>query len=216
MVRAVRLRLGSRLPEGFADLPKHRRNFSEGGLRIQLCSGTLATGPMEQQLLTNPLLLTPAAAENRTGWLRLDVAAQHLVLPAQGCFVIAEGTAGPQETFVRRRSLVRPPDGQQPPEDFLFSKHDRPTGKGTRVFRYEELQQADGTLRLAATNLFPALAYLVVAAPSACHSWLRVSTGKQTQIWRAVTEQQASTRQHLPDSTIYDYNYELELEVEEL
>lgn len=216
VVRAVLLRLGSRLPEAMKDLPKNRRNLPEGRLHLWLSPGTNATGPATgQNLLAQKLLLTAATAAEKKGWVRFDVSDQRLVLPAAGVFVVAEGlptTAA--EAFVRHRSMAAPYDGKTPPQELDFQK--MKPGKRTRVYLYEELREADGSLRLVSSHSFPTLAYRLVDTPPECHSWILVSRRGQAPAWQSVPQDMAPWRRANPDASSADYNYELELEVEEL
>lgn len=216
VVRAVRLRLGSRLPEVMKDLPKNRRNLPEGRLHLWLSPGTNANGPAaEQNLLPQKLLLAAETAVDKKGWLRFDVSGQRLILPRAGVFVVAEGLPTTSaETFVRHRTLIAPYDGKTPPQDLDFRRV-RP-GKGTRSYRYEELRQADGSTRLVPTHSFPALAYRLVDTSPECQSWILVSRRGKEPVWQSVPQHLAPMRRANPDSSNADYNYELELEVEEL
>ncbi|RSK40973.1 hypothetical protein [Hymenobacter perfusus] len=216
VVRAVRLRLGSRLPEAMKDLPKNRRNLPEGRLHLWLSPGTNANGPAaEQNLLPQKLLLTDETAVEKHGWLRFDVSAHRLVLPRSGTFVVAEGLpTTATETFLRHRILTTPYDGRTPPQDLNFQKIQ--PGTSTRSYRYEELRRPDGSTRLVATASFPTLAYRLVATAADCRSWILVSRRGQPPIWQSVPQDMAPMRKANPDASSADYNYELELEVEEL
>jgi hypothetical protein len=216
VVRAIRLRLGSRLPETLKDFPQSRRNLPEGRLHLWLSPGTNATGPAAgQNLLPRKLLLTAETAVDKKGWVRFDVSASRLVLPRSGVFVVAEGLPTTSaETFVRHRTLTAPYDGKTPPQDLDF-RQVKP-GKGTRSYRYEELRQADGSTRLVPTHFFPALAYRLVAASAECYSWILTSHWRKEPAWQSVPQDMAPMRRANPGVSSSDYNYELELEVEEL
>lgn len=215
-VRAVRVRLGSRMPTSMVDLARHRRNFTEGRLALRLSPATPAGTPAETNLLAAPLLLTAEAPEQqRDGWVRFDVADQRLVLPVQGVFVIAEGLTQPDEQFVRSRVLIRPVDGRTPPED-VTRQNRRPAGKSTPIFQYEEVQPAGGgASRLVLSNAFPAVAHRSVRTAAECQSW-QWRTGPRGG-WKALALQNAEFRQYGGKAaSIVDYNYDLVLEVEEL
>ncbi|AHJ96241.1 hypothetical protein [Hymenobacter swuensis] len=216
VVRAVRLRLGARMPETVQDLPKHRRNLPEGRLQLWLSPGTLTAGPeTARNLLTQPLLLTAETAVEKKGWLRFDVSSQRLLLPRAGVFVVAAGLPTiPEETFVRHRILAATYDGKTPPQDLDFRKIQ--PGTSTRSYGYEELRRPDGSTRLVATTTFPTLAYRLVNTAADCHSWLLVGRRGQPPSWQSVPQDLAPMRRALPRESVSDYNYELELEVEEL
>ncbi|MBG8552527.1 hypothetical protein I5L79_03165 [Hymenobacter sp. BT594] len=220
LVRAVRVRLGSRMPEKASGLFETRRNFQEGRVHLWLSPGTRAQAPeAAQNLLAQKLLLTPDNAGEKKGWLRFDVAAQRVVVPAQGLFIIAEGlTTQPQETYVRRRILVRPLDGQTPPEDLDLHHPKLKKGESVRTYSYVEVSQPSGSQRLAATGLFPTLAFRMVEGSGQCQSWVwRPLVVNQPARWMPVTEVQAGLRKREPKATYaLDYNFDLELEVEEL
>ena len=173
-IRAVRVRLGAREPEKLMDLARHRRQFTEGRLSLHLSPATASGQPAETNLLPTVLLLTPKESEqNQDGWVRFDVAAQRLTLPANGVFVVAEGlTTSPEEQFIRHRTLIRPADGKTPLED-LNAQNRKSNGKGTTVFLYEEVQTAGGGPgRLVRTDQFPAIAHRTTDNPAQCQSWL--------------------------------------------
>ncbi|NVO30743.1 hypothetical protein [Hymenobacter lapidiphilus] len=218
VVRAVRVRLGSRPPTAAKDVPKVRRNFSEGAIRLWLSPGSQTGGPQPaQNLLAAPLLLT-ANTTAKKGWVRFDVMQQRLVLPARGLFVVAEGETTGSETYVKQRSLARPLNGKNLPEDIDFQKAKPKKGhKGVETFRCVELRRADGSSRLALTNAFPTLAYRQVPAPANSQSWIRrIRQPDKTVFWRSVPQDLAPLRKAFPEVSAPDYNYELELEVEEL
>ncbi|RSK32504.1 hypothetical protein [Hymenobacter metallilatus] len=216
VVRAVRLQLGSRMPEAVHDLPKHRRNLPEGRLHLWLSPGTMTTGPVaSQNLLPQKLLLTAETATQEKGWIRFEVADQRLVLPTRGLFVVAEGLPTTDtETFVRQRVLTAPYDGHTPPQDLDFRKI-KP-GQSARSYRYVEMLRSDGSARLVPSSSFPALAYRLVATAAECHSWLLVDHRGQPASWQSVPQDLAPMRRALPNESVSDYNYELVLEVEEL
>ena len=215
VVRAMRVHLGSRFPKSAKELPKARRNFSEGTIRLWLSPGSPSGGPRpDQNLLAAPLLLT-AETPAPKGWVRFEVADQRLVLPAQGLFVVAEGEPVGAETYVRTRSLVRPLNGKTSPEDVDFTKI-RP-GKGVTVFRYVELRRPDGTVRLAAVSEFPSLAHRLTERSADCYTWVRRLKHPDNSLrWQSIPQDLAPMRAAMPDVSTSDYNYELELEVEEL
>ena len=107
-----------------------------------------------------------------------------------------------------------PYDGKTPPQDLDFRK--MKLDKGIRSYPYEELRQVDGSLRLVSTHSFPTLAYRLVDTPPECHSWILVSRQGQIPTWQSVPQDLAPWRRANPDASSPDYNYELELEVEEL
>ncbi|TYZ06885.1 hypothetical protein FY528_16560 [Hymenobacter lutimineralis] len=219
-VRAVRVRLGARTPEKASGLFEARRNFQEGRVALWLSPGTRTLAPdATRNLLAQKLLLTPDNAGEKKGWLRFDVADQRVVVPAQGLFIVAEGlTTHPQETYVRRRMLVQPLDGKTPPQDLNLQNPKLKKGDGVRVYSYAEVAPPSGPPRLAAESLFPTLAYRMVEEPGQCQSWVwRAPTGKQPARWMSVTEVQTALRQREPKATYaLDFNFDLELEVEEL
>ena len=216
VVRAIRLRLGSRMPEAMKDLAKNRRNLPEGRLHLWLSPGTNDNGPSaEQNLLPRKLLLAAETVVDKKGWLRFDVSDHQLVLPRSGVFVVAEGLPTTSaETFVRHRTLIAPYDGKTPPQDLDFQQIK--LEKRTRSYRYEELRQADGSLRLVPTHSFPTLAYRLVDTSPECQSWILVSRRGKEPAWQSVPQHLAPMRRANPDSSSSDYNYEMELEVEEL
>ncbi|WP_460503243.1 hypothetical protein, partial [Hymenobacter agri] len=181
---------------------------------------TPAGEPADTNLLPAALLLTPAlAAQHAHGWVRLDVSALHLVLPTAGVFVVAQGLPTPNgDQFVRSRTLVRKPDGQTPPEDLSPQNH-RPNGKGTPIFLYEEVQPAGGgTSRLVPSHAFPAVAFRSLAPADAARSWQWLRSGPaRTGRWSTIQQNNARLQKALPSAhPRRDYNYDLELEVEEL
>ena len=219
-IRAVRVRLGARLPDGPTDLLGARRVFDEGCLGLRLSPATPTGEPAETNLLPALLLLTPAAAARHAhGWVRFDVQEQRLVLPATGVFVVAQGLPTPNgDQYVRSRTLVREPNGRTPPED-LSSHNRRPNGKGTSVFLYEEVQPAGGGApRLVPTHAFPAVAIRSLAPADEARSWqwYRFSRDKAGQ-WTTIQQTNTRIKTTLPTAPpVRDYNYDLELEVEEL
>lgn len=217
-IRAVRVRLGSRLPDGPADLLRARRTFGEGRLALRLSPATTAGSPAETNLLPVPLVLTPAGAEQHDhGWVRFDVSARHLTLPATGVFVVAAGLPTNEgDQFVRTRILVRPLDGQHPPED-LTRANMHTSGKGSEIFQYEEIQPAGGgATRLLPTNEFPAVAQRSLGAGVAPQSWYWGRSGKDSSRWFSHIEGNALFQKFKTTKMpIYQYNYDLELEVEE-
>ena len=217
-IRAVRVRLGSRLPDSPADLLRARRIFGEGRLALRLSPATVGGSPAEANLLPAPLVLTPAGAgQHDHGWVRFDVSAHHLVLPATGVFVIATGLPTNEgDQFVRTRTLVRPLDGRHPPED-LTRANMRAKGKGTEVFQYEEVQPAGGgPTCLLPTNSFPAVAQRSTDAGEAAQSWRWHRFNKDSSRWFSSVEDNALLQKINPTKVpIYQYNYDLELEVEE-
>lgn len=217
-IRAVRVRLGAGLPDNLTDFIRRQRRFHEGRLALHLSSATASGAPADADLLSAPLLLTPAAsARHERGWLRFDVAEQHLIIPAAGVFIVAEGlTTSPDEQFVKHRSLLRRPDGRQPLEDY-DSKKTTSNGKGTQVFLYEEIQPAGGgPTRLVPSDEFPALAHRTVGTAADCRSW-RWQQGPSRSGWIAMGAETAVLRQRSAAfAGLKDFNYNLELEVEEL
>lgn len=205
VVRAIRVKLGTRIPEAPEDLPKHRRNLPEGRLRLWLSPGTLTTGPeASRNLLREKLLLTAETAE-RKGWIRIDVADQQLVLPRSGAFVVVEGLpTTDEETFVRHRILANPYTTTTQPKDLDFQKIQ--PGKNVRSYLYEEIRQADGSLRLVSTHSFPTVAYRLVKLPTECHSWLLVNRSGQVPAWSSVPQNLVMLRQALPDAAGKEYN----------
>ena len=218
-IRAVRVRLGSRMPENMTDLARQRRRFLAGRLALRLSPATAAGAPTDRNLLATPLLLTPEeSARHAHGWVRFDVADQRLTVPAGGLFVVAEGlTSGDDEQFVNHRSLVRPADGKTPLED-LSPTNRRANGKGTTVFLYEEIQPAGGgASRLISSHHFPAVAHRTVSTPGECRTWRWSKWDGRQHSWKSVAAQHAEIRQRSPTLTnLTDSNYDLELEVEEL
>ena len=215
-IRAVRVRLGARFPLNMVDLVHARRNFLAGRLAVRLSAATATGQPGEANLLAAPLLLTPAQSEGQEqGWVRFDVHEQRLLMPTAGLFVVAQGlTTAPEEQFIRHRFLVRPADGKTPPED-LGPANRKPKGKGTAVFLYEEIQPTGTTAtQLVPSANFPAIAHRSVATPAECRSWQWV--GGLRNGWQFLGTMHAEMRQHASARQMLDYNYDLELEVEEL
>jgi hypothetical protein len=215
-IRAVRARLGSRNTKNVADLARHRRNFLDGRLALRLSVATATGQPADTNLLVAPLLLTPALSEGlEQGWVRFEVSDQRLMLPAPGLFVVAQGlTTAPDEQFIRHRTLMHPADRETPPQDLEPANH-KASGKGPEVFLYEEIQLA-GTKerRLVPSANFPAIAHRSVATPAECRSWQWF--GGLNSGWKFLAAMNAEFRQRTPSLKLTDYNYDLELEVEEL
>ncbi|QIX62332.1 hypothetical protein HER32_14550 [Hymenobacter sp. BT18] len=220
LVRAVRVRLGSRMPEKASGMFAARRNFQEGRVALWLSPGARAQAPTDaQSLLAQKLLLTPDNAGEKKGWLRFDVADQRVVVPAQGLFIVAEGlTTHPKETYVRRHWLSHPLNSKSVPQELDLQNPKLRKGEGARVYFYAEVASSAGASRLVAESLFPTLAYRMVENPGQCQSWVwRAPTLKQPARWMPVTETQTALRQREPKATYaLDYNFDLELEVEEL
>lgn len=215
-IRAVRVRLGSRNPQNVADLARHRRNFRDGRLVVRLSAATATGQPADANLLAAPLLLTPPQSEDaEQGWVRFEVSDQRLILPAQGLFVVAQGlTTAPEEQFIRHRMLVHPADGNTPPQD-LGPATRNANGKGTEVFLYEEVQRAGAKeTQLIPSANFPAIAHRSVATAAECRSWQWL--GGLHSGWKFLGTLNAGLRQRAPSLKVTDYNYDLELEVEEL
>lgn len=214
LVRAVRVQLGSRLPENPGQVVQARRRFAEGYLALRLAGATAAGVPADTNLLAAPLLLTPAvSARSQRGWVSFDVAAQQVQMPPAGVFVVAEGFANPGERFVRSRQLLHPADGRHPPEDYVH----KPGEKLTEIFLYEEVQAAgSAATRLVLRSNYPALAQLRVAAPADNHSWLHGYQPGRPHGWFKLAVHYALLRQSSPALKLTDYNYDLELEIEEL
>lgn len=213
-IRAVRARLGSRFPKNVADLARRRRNFLDGRLALRLSVATATGQPAEANLLVAPLLLTTTLSKGlEQGWVRFEVSEQRLMLPAPGLFVVAQGlTSAPDEQFIRHRTLVRPAGGKTPPEDRGPANS---KAKGTEVFLYEEIRLAGGKeTRLVPSANFPAIAQRSVATPADCRSWRWF--GGLNSGWKFLGTMNAGFRQRTPSLKLNDYNYDLELEVEEL
>jgi hypothetical protein len=207
-VRAIRLRLGSRFPENAAGLSQERRHFDHGRLRVRMLA-VGAPGPAEQDLLP-PLLITPVlSAQHRHGWLRLDVSAANVLVPAAGLFVAAEGlTTQDAERLLRARRVLYSKQGG-PPVDYDPQKHG-PRG----TISYQEVEPADsvGVKRLIRSTSYPALGHRSTTDAD-CRSWHRV--GPQGR-WEQITEYCRQLRAIFPQNEYSSYNYDLELEVEEL
>jgi hypothetical protein len=213
LVRAVRVRLGSRMPEKATQLTQARRQFAEGGLALRLVPATAAGAPTDTNLLASSLVLTPALSGQPDGWVRFDVAGQRVQLPPGGVFVVAEGLPNPGEQFVRVRMLRHPPDSQYPLEDYVPSKGAKPA----EIFSYVEVQAPDQpATRLVLTSEYPAIGQRQVAAPAECHSWLKalLVPGKPRG-WYLLAARTAQLQLTNPSLQLHDYNYDLELEVEE-
>ncbi|MGI4875153.1 MAG: hypothetical protein ACRYFX_28695 [Janthinobacterium lividum] len=215
LVRTVRVRLGSRAPENPIELTQARRQFAEGYLALWLAPATATGAPADTNLLPAPLLLTPeVSARNKHGWVSFDVAAQQVKLPLGGAFVVAEGFANPSEHFVRSRLLLHPIDGKHPPEDYVYKKG----GKSVSFYSYQEVR-TDGSpsTRLVPNNAYPALLQLRVAPPAESRLWVcGLHLPDKRREWFALSAQYALFRQANPTLEFRDYNYDLELEVEEL
>lgn len=213
LVRAVRVRLGSRMPEKAMQLTQARRQFAEGSLALRLAPATPAGAPAEINLLASSLLLTPAlSGQQQDGWVRFDVVGQGVELPPRGVFVVAEGLPNPGEEFVRTRILLHPPDGQHPLEDYTPVKGAKPV----EIFSYTEVQAPDQpATRLVLASEYPAIGQRQVAAPAECRSWQQaVLVPGKPRSWYSMAARTAQLQQAAP--SLHNYNYDLELEVEEL
>jgi hypothetical protein len=214
LVRAVRVRLGSRLPEHAAQLAQARRQFAEGGLALRMAPATAAGAPADTNLLASPLQLTPAlSAQQQNGWVRFDVAGQRVLLPARGAFVVVEGLPSPGEQVGRTRLLLHPPDGKHPPEDYTYAKGAKPT----EVFSYTEMQvPGSQAIRLVRNSDYPAIGQRQVAEPAEGRTWQQnPSPAGQPRTWYRLAARTAQLRLAASAPKLHDYNYDLELEVEE-
>ncbi|RAK63917.1 hypothetical protein [Hymenobacter edaphi] len=211
-IRAVRLRLGSRAPQGPADLLRDLRRFPEGRLQVQL----LAPGPdgaPATALLPASWEITPALSEEHEGgWLRLPVADAELRLPAAGVFIVANGLTGSAaETFVRNRTLLYRKHNPTAAPEFDPQKL-KGSAPSTRVNSYVEVQPAaTEATRLVLRHEFPALAQLTAPSFGACYAWA-YRAGR----WQSVVAYYQDLKSRFPKREFTPYNYELELEVEEL
>ncbi len=215
-IRAVRVRLGSRLPATMSEFMQRRRRFPEGRLELRLSPATATGAPAETNLLAAPIVITPEASNgHEQGWLRFEVAEQRLLLPAGGLFVVATGlTTNPNERLVRHRMLTKQVKDNKPPRD-LDHGTIKP-GSSARVYSYEEIQPAGGSsARLVPSGNFPAIAHRGVESAAECRSW-QWFKGRSGSEWKSLRALNEEWQRFNSGHGLRDYNYDLELEVEEL
>lgn len=216
LIRAIRVRLGARMPETPADILRERRTFSEGRLALRLSAATATGSPAETNLLLVPLLLTPAlASQHAKGWVRFDLSAQHLVLAPAGVFVVAKGLPTlDSEQLVRTRRLAHKPAGTTPPDDVVLPVRGQ---KPIPFFQYEEIQPAGSPpVRLVALADFPAIGHHTTGPGARPHSWQYLGLDNKPGRWFANADLDAQYHAANPThKPIFDYDYDLELEVEE-
>lgn len=211
-IRAVRIRLGSRAPQGPADLLRDLRRFPEGRLQVQLLApGT--DGAPGTALLPSAWEITPALSEEHEGgWLRLPVADAELRLPVAGVFIVASGLTGSaRETYVRNRTLVYQKHSPTAAPDFELQQVQR-ADQLTRVNLYVEIKPAaGGAARLVPRHEFPAVARFTASSFGSCYSW-----NHRAGRWQSTVAYYQDLKRRNPQPDYQPYNYELELEVEEI
>ncbi|RTQ50796.1 hypothetical protein EJV47_09250 [Hymenobacter gummosus] len=206
-IRAVRVRLGQRFPEGPAGMFTDRRQFPKGQLRVHLALPG-PDGAPTADFAAQSWLITPAQSEGHdNGWLRLPCDAE-LLVPAGGLFVVATSLSSPDETALRARMLEYRKGHPETGTDFNSKE---PKRKGTTLNQFVEVQPAGGPTRLVPAEDYPAVAQRTAPNEAGGHSWQY-----RSRRWQSQQAYYAEMRQRFPHSDYSPANYELVLEVEEL